>query len=809
MAASLINLRYQVLNELGEGGFGTTFLAKDIQMPSRRRCVIKQLKPMSDRPEVFAVVRQRFDREATVLESVGKGHSQIPDLYAYFEEDGKFYLVQEWIDGQPLSDLAASPWSEEQVCTLLSHTLSALTHVHGLGLIHRDIKPDNIILRQADQLPCLIDFGAVKELMNTLTVNDPSSLAIGTPGYMPAEQAIGRPTFSSDLYSLGMTAIFLLTGRSPAQIPTDSRTGEVLWQQFAPDVSPAFAAVITKAVQPTAQNRYSTADEMQSAIPSQSTKAVSIFPTVISSKPFEMTSQPPQRLGVIAQNPPVQNTPIQEPATQLSATRHHAHQHTQQQSKTVVPFTQNPSKLNAIPLKRVSIAAGALLLGAGIVFAGLNARGLSPELKEAQAALEVGDYDQALTQLDEVLSESPDSVTALIMQGKAQKRQGDYSGAEESFSEAIALDDRSTEALNLRGDTRWAIGKYDEAQADYRNVLRINPDDGESYKDLAFVNEERGQTQEAINNLNIAIEKDAELASAYFFRGSLRADQNDKEGAVEDWEKVVSIPAETAENYLTRSQAKSRLNDKDGALSDTDQALIINPNYEPAILARAFILLDQGEVEQSLNAVDKALSVNPNSVQAMLIQGLFASLDPTTGPQESIDIHTRALEVNPNNTGVLSGRCVAYTAAEQLDLALADCNKAIQINPNFSDVYINRGNIYSKQDNLSAAIKDYTRNIEIWTEMGNEPAAASGYANRSGILIRTGDVQGAFSDIDKAVELSPQTPSYYTSRGMLQSIQGDKDAARTDMQKAADMYLENGDTPNRDNVLYLMEQFEL
>lgn len=101
---SLLNHRYRILQALAEGGFGKTFLAEDTQMPSLRRCVIKQLKPMSDRPEVFALVQQRFAREAAVLEAVSKGIEQIPDLYAYFSDQGQFYLVQEWIEGAPLPD---------------------------------------------------------------------------------------------------------------------------------------------------------------------------------------------------------------------------------------------------------------------------------------------------------------------------------------------------------------------------------------------------------------------------------------------------------------------------------------------------------------------------------------------------------------------------------------------------------------------------------------------------------------------------------------------------------------------------------
>ncbi len=796
--AALINLRYQILNALGEGGFGKTFLAKDTQMPSQRRCVIKQLKPVSDRPEVFDLVRQRFDREAAVLEAVGKGHSQIPDLYAYFEEKGQFYLVQEWIEGQPLSSLVSNPWSEEQVRSLLIHLVDPLSHVHTSNLIHRDIKPDNIILRQVDQLPCLIDFGAVKELMNTVADSEgKSSWSIGTPGFMPAEQAIGRPTFSSDLYSLGMTAIYLLSGRSPQQLPTDSHTGEPIWRQFVPNLSEPFAQVLTRAVQPVAQNRYFSAADMRTALLDLSTQPSASLPTAASIKPPTETSRPPSRTA-----PAVAPLPAAPPSGSSTAetavvTEAALHQPTPQTTKARPQI-----------FMRWGLAAVAAIIGFGVLI-GVRSQGVSSEVQAAIADYEEGDYEASLTQLGTILERSPDNVTALITKGEVQKSTGDYAGAQTTFTQAIEEDSKSTDALNLRGDINWTIGEYDKALADYRSALRIDPDYAKAYEGLAYVQDTRGQSQEALKNLDLAIEKDASLISAYVLRGNIRADENDQAGAAEDWEKAVAIEPETADDYLMRGKAKSRLNDKSGAMSDFNQALILNPNFAPAHTARAFPLLEQGEVEQSLKEIDNALAINPNLVSALFVQSFFASLNPEANPQDNIDLYSRALAINPNDTGMLNGRCTAYTATRQFDLALADCSKGLEIDPTMTDLYNNRGNAYDKQDNHEAAIKDYSRAIELLTERDNEPAAASAYSNRSNVLTQLQDYEGALADIDKAVELSPETPSYYLSRGMLRSLLGDRENGRTDMQKAADLYLARGDTDGRKNVLYIMEKFEL
>ncbi|MFM7405489.1 MAG: protein kinase domain-containing protein, partial [Cuspidothrix sp.] len=255
MVMTLLNNRYQVIQVLGAGGFGETFLAEDTYMPSRRRCVIKQLKPISNDPKTYQIIQQRFEREAATLEYLGEANEQIPKLYAYFSENGQFYLVQEWIHGQTLTSLIQSQGEldEKNVEEILLSLLSVLDYVHSKGIIHRDIKPDNIILRQIDNRPVLIDFGAVKETIRTVVnaVGHPTqSLVIGTPGFMPSEQAIGRPVYATDIYSLGLTAIYLLTGKYPQELETHPHTGQILWQQYGRGVSPQLGMVLTQAIEP-------------------------------------------------------------------------------------------------------------------------------------------------------------------------------------------------------------------------------------------------------------------------------------------------------------------------------------------------------------------------------------------------------------------------------------------------------------------------------------------------------------------------------------------------------------------------------
>lgn len=318
MTLTILDNRYQIIRPLATGGFGETFLAQDTHMPSGRYCVIKQLKPITNEPQVYQLVKERFQREAAILENLGEGTNQIPRLYAYFPDAAQFYLVQEWIEGATLSQklLGDGLLNESSVREILINILPVLDYIHSNRIVHRDIKPANIILRSRDTKPVLIDFGAVKETMGTLITvggNVAPSIVIGTPGFMASEQSVGRPVYSSDLYSLGLTAIYLLTGKIPQQLETDHSTGEYLWRHHALNISKSFAEVLDKTVQSHPRDRYSTAKEMLNALESSSSPIPpTLAPTLPPSqptKPSPPTHQPyyqePQH--VQPQNPAIYN----------------------------------------------------------------------------------------------------------------------------------------------------------------------------------------------------------------------------------------------------------------------------------------------------------------------------------------------------------------------------------------------------------------------------------------------------------------------------------------------------------------------
>ncbi|ELS04056.1 serine/threonine protein kinase [Xenococcus sp. PCC 7305] len=257
--------RYHILKELGKGAFGHTYLAEDTQLPNNKRCVVKHLKPQATDEFTLKIAKKLFNREAELLNKLGEQNPQIPTLLAHFEENQQFYLVQELIDGHDLSQeiLPGKKLPESEVIAILDQVLDILVFVHQQHAIHRDIKPSNIMRRSKDQKLVLIDFGAVKELTTQIVNSEGGTgltVTIGTPGYMPSEQSQSRPKFASDIYSLGILAIFALTGIKPHKIRRNSQTEEIIWRDEN-QVSDELGDVIDKMVRYNFQERYLSAIE--------------------------------------------------------------------------------------------------------------------------------------------------------------------------------------------------------------------------------------------------------------------------------------------------------------------------------------------------------------------------------------------------------------------------------------------------------------------------------------------------------------------------------------------------------------------
>ncbi|TBR58943.1 serine/threonine protein kinase [Westiellopsis prolifica IICB1] len=271
MIGKILDSRYEVISKLGQGAFGTTYLAIDRKLPDKDQCVVKHFSPRATDPATLELARRLFETEAKVLNRLGS-HDRIPRLLAHFEQEQQFYLVEEFIAGHDLSFefIPDKQISEQEVIVLLQDILEVLEFVHKNNVIHRDIKPSNLIRRQQDGKIVLVDFGAVKQISSqTGNLQGAANLtvAIGTPGYMPSEQTQGQPRLCSDIYAVGIIGICALTGLRATQLPQDTLTGEIIWRNQA-QVSQKLAEIIEKMVKYDFRQRYQSATEVLQALQS-------------------------------------------------------------------------------------------------------------------------------------------------------------------------------------------------------------------------------------------------------------------------------------------------------------------------------------------------------------------------------------------------------------------------------------------------------------------------------------------------------------------------------------------------------------
>lgn len=264
----ILHKRYVAIKKIGKGGFGTTYLAVDMGNKNGY-CVIKQLEPATTNPDSYRTALELFNREAKTLAKLD--HPQIPKLLNYFEKNQQFYLIQDFILGKNLEQEVKKGhiYPESSAKNFLRSMLPVLKYIHSKKVIHRDIKPGNILKEKETKKLYLIDFGAVKEQVNTQLMNqNPESaftkISVGTMGFAPPEQLAMRPVYSSDIYALAATCIYLLTGKAPKDL-CDNMTGELQWQKHTA-VSATFAKVLNKMLELDVRKRFPTADDVIKAL---------------------------------------------------------------------------------------------------------------------------------------------------------------------------------------------------------------------------------------------------------------------------------------------------------------------------------------------------------------------------------------------------------------------------------------------------------------------------------------------------------------------------------------------------------------
>lgn len=452
MLNTILRGHYKIISHLGGGGFGQTYLAEDIDLPTHPTCVVKQLKPVSNEPFVLETSKRLFDQEAEMLYSLGS-HDRIPRLLAHFQEGAEFYLVQEFANGNDLTqDIGNGKRSPEAVAiAMIKEVLEILVYVHDRNVVHRDIKPANLIRRNCDRKIVLIDFGAVKEI-GGLAVdhqgNTNLTIAIGSPGYMPIEQLNGKPRFSSDIYAVGMMAIQAITGAEPRLFTEHPDTAELVWRdRIQGNYSPQFLDILDKMVRYDFRQRYQTASEVLVAIAALPNVTEHDLPTVVS----------------------ISNSNLVNNAETIITPSQAATRFAEPQQKTVSfadPKNCPPPKL------WVWITGGVALLLL-IVMAIISKTANNPLVANSPSPTAIAPS----TPPKITPAPTPISVEELLAQALILNRNNKSQEALAKVEEAIKLEPNNADAWGAKGLLLRSMGREKDAIAAFSKAMELRPED--------------------------------------------------------------------------------------------------------------------------------------------------------------------------------------------------------------------------------------------------------------------------------------------------------------------------------------------
>lgn len=661
--------RYQIISHLGGGGFGETFVACDTHLPGSPQCVVKKLKPQANDPDTLQTARRLFDTEAQVLYQLGT-HDRIPQLLAYFEENQEFYLVQEFIEGHDLSQeiIPGKPLSQDQVICLLQEILDILEFVHRQKVIHRDINPRNIIRRKPDDKLVLIDFGAVKQI--TTQVITPSgktkfTVAIGTPGYIPSEQAQGNPKFSSDIYALGILGIQALTGLSPEQLEKDADTSEIIWQHTS--VSDDFAKVLDKMVCYDFRERYRSAGIVLQAL-NDLNKSQS--QTMALSSPF-------------LQNP-IKNTlkPINKPKKNI-----------------VLKF------LGIMTLIGIGIGSSIYIVNA------INSANSTELYKQANTLYELQRYQDALARYEKAVNIRPEYALAWDGQAKTLYELKEYKEALAAYDKAIQLEPDYLPAWSGRGFTLNKLQRYQEAIASFNKALQLENQDPEVWNAKGEALTKLNEYDQALKSYDKAIEFNKEYYEAWYNKALLLQNLKRYDEAMTAYDKVLELKQDYERAWYNRGNVLVNLQRYQDAIAAYDKAVQYKPTFYQAWLSKGNVLINLQRYPEAIESFEQVIKYNRKNYQAWYGRGW--SLHQIKRYEEAVTSYNQAIELNRKNYQVWYNRGNSLYNLNKYQEAISSYNKSVNYEPKHYETWYSRGNALFNVKRYSEAIASYDKAIKI------------------------------------------------------------------------------------------------
>ncbi|BAY82729.1 TPR repeat-containing serine/threonine protein kinase [Calothrix parasitica NIES-267] len=554
--------RYRII-ELLSGHLGSrSYLSEDTSQSAKNRYVIKQFLPPSKDPTLLKVSHSVLETEVKPLNNLSQQNNRVENLITFFEKNTNFYLVRKYIIGKSLKEeiVSGKNLTSEQVQNILKEILEILVFIHQQGVIHRNLKPANIIRRESDNKLVLIDFGAPQEAVSNI---------IAASEYMPIEQVHRNPQFNSDIYTLGIIAIEALTGLRAKEITNNKNkkntdAERIIWHPRSYKVNPKLAKIINKMVDLNYRNRYQSAKEVL------------------------------QDLAKI--NQPQANKIYQQVKHQIS-----------ERPKLV-------AGLGSLILAATT---------SWYFFASKDMNHAKQLYEQGLTNYKNSEYKQAIKLFSQAIRINPEYSSAYNLRGDAYYNLGNYEKSQQDSSAAIRNNPKDANAYYDRGFSLYFAGEFNGAIIDYNQAIKLNPDFANAYYGRGLARYEIKENEKAIQDLNQAIAINPKFTSAYFQRGIIRREMGEKLEGIKDFDEAIKINKKYTEAYYERGKTRYSLNEKPAAKKDFSKVIELDSTYIDAYIARADIHTDLGYPKQAYEDYEKAIEMNPEDPKAYIHRGKY------------------------------------------------------------------------------------------------------------------------------------------------------------------------------------------
>ena len=753
--------RYRIVESLTSGAFGKTYLAADMRRPGYPQCIVRQFQFPSRNPKALQVVQLLFKKKAETLEKLGN-HECIPQLLACFEQEAQLYFVEEYVMGHPLSQELnpGQKLSDDFVIRLLYDVLTVLSYVHGNGVIHRNIRPDNLVRRDSDSRLVLINFGLIQEISNPsprAQPEAPKDTDVSVVAYLSPEQRQGNPLYNSDLFAVGMICVQALTGWTAEDLVMSGRRTNAR-----------------------AGTRENTREEMGTANKSGNQKP-------------GMDGRSLNRNDRNTDRNNGEPTPIPSPESSLengggasidgakNAANAAAMAETAQDltedgggegagrgrlesvrwrdvaavdpiladfiDRLICPhfdlrYQSAEDALNDLKtlygLMSEAGASGAGVSGLGL---GLGYRAGRSAASRQSSALTQGNLGWlpqpwkrwpwlrdkrkagvavvavVVTVAGMAIAIRPLQSAYWVNYGNGKLAAGDFKGAVEAYEKAIDLAPNSPDALYRRGAVYIDSGDHQAAIADLDRAIRLRPDFAQAHFQRGNARYDLGDLQGAIEDYDKATALDPKLPAPYLNRGHVKADLGDDEAAIKDFDEAINRGSDNqaamAAAFLNRSLSKSNLNDQKGAIADATQAIQLNPNYAFAYQNRCLAQRRLGDLQAAIEDFNVAIQLEPEDPDPFYNRGL-----------------------------------ARYELGE-LQGTVEDFNQAIRLNPSHALVYYDRGVARLRQGDRAGGLSDLKQSAKLCLDQGRLGCYRDAQYQIQQLEAGRSDIQPLLSDADE------------------------------------------------------------